>query len=140
VNAYVTPDGDLIYVEVLDLLETETPYHCREYRTTHETTEGRKFIVFTLPERWTHTFQKFKEGKYSEFTKLAKATIIQYSGLSWRMKTAQLGKEISDARLLAMYRRESLKVLLAEQLAIDPQMLDDQELLAPPKPSEFMVL
>jgi hypothetical protein len=139
VNAFVHPDGILLYVQVKSFTHTEDPYHCKHYACTTTDEEGRKFIVYTFPEKWLHTFQKFKDGKYSEFTKLAKATIIQYCGLHWKHPTDR-GQILSDARLLAMYKRESLKVLLAEQLSIDPQILDGNELVSPPKLSEFLIL
>jgi hypothetical protein len=139
VDAYVSSKGDLLYVEVKDFHETEEPYHCDHYNCTISWGH-QKFIVFTIPEKWKHTFQMFCEGRYSEFTRLAKAMIIQYSGLSWKVHIIGTNRQLTDARLLALYRGDTLRALLAEQLAISGEVLEDRELIDPPKPSEFLDL
>jgi hypothetical protein len=139
VNAYVSPQGDLIYVEVRDFEETEEPYHCDQYNCTLDLA-GRKFIVFTLPEKWKHTFQMFCKGQYSQFTKAAKATIIQYSGLHWKLPITGTNRMLTDARLLALKREQALIRELSDQLEISERLLQGKELIAPPEPSEFLDL
>jgi hypothetical protein len=138
VEAYVNRKGTQIYVEVNDFSGAEDPYHNDNYSATLGM-YNRKFIVFTLPEKWKHTFQMFREGKYSEFTKLAKAMILQHSGLLWKQPaTGKSRKQLSDGRLLAMYRSDVLRIALADQLEIDPDDLLDRELIDPPRDSEFI--
>lgn len=136
VNAYVSREGKLIYVEVLDYSGAEDPYHNDHYAYTVNK-DDRKFIVFTLPEKWKHTFQMFCEGRYSEFTKLAKALIVNHSGLMWKVP-ANTRELISDGRLVALYKGVALREALAEELGIDPDDLIGRELVDPPYPSEFM--
>lgn len=135
VNCYVTPQGTSLMVEVRDFSETEDPYHNVHYVTTVKQ-DGRKFIVFALPEKWKHTFQMYVAGNYSSFTKAAKAMIIQYSGLNWRQPTENPRTTLSDARLLAMYKGAALRALLSEELDMD--LDENSELISPPKPTEFL--
>jgi hypothetical protein len=138
VNCYVSledPERVFLLVEVVAFDETEDPYHNTHY-TMCKVHNHRKFIVFTLPEKWKHTVQMFQQGRYSSFTKAAKAMIIQYSGLNWKQKTDKDNITLSDARLLAMYKGAALRDLLSEQLGAD--IPEDGELISPPKLTEFM--
>jgi hypothetical protein len=141
VNAFVDVAGDKLYVHVKDLYYIEDPYHSQWYHSTI-TVEGKNMIVFELPIKWKNTFTLFREGKYSLFTKAAKSTIIRNSGLRWKVETVDeetnMPLTMSDARLLALNRTDSLIKALAEDLNVDPVMLRDQELISPPKDSEFI--
>lgn len=138
VNCFVEPGGEYLHVEVADYTVTETPYHSPYYHGMLEV-DGRKFIHYRLPGEWKHTFEMYREGKYSSFTKAAKAVIIQYSGLNWRAPSDKPNVLLSDARLLAMFRKESLARTLAEDLNISPELFGG-ELVAPPKSHEFLSL
>lgn len=133
-DCQVSRDGRFLAVKVKDLLEVEDPYHCPHYATDTTTSSGEHFIVFHIPERWRHTFEKFCEGKYSQFTERAKTTIIKNCGLSWKDTTTQ-GKVTTDARLMALYRNPELRKLIEYQ--IDTAIDEDSELVSPPKPTVF---
>jgi hypothetical protein len=135
VDCFVTPDGNFILVQVQDLEEIEDPYHNKHYVTNTELATGEKFIIFSLTAKWRHTFEKFREGKYSEFTERAKTTIIKNTDLLWKVP-GQNEKVITDARLMVLYKSGELKGLIEDQLDIS---LGDSELLNPPRDSVFRI-
>jgi hypothetical protein len=138
VDCYVSTEGEQLFVHVHDHEHTETPYHNPHYsRLAYR--DGKRYIVFDVPQQWKHTFQMFREGKYSKFTEKAKAVIIQHSKLNWKVPTDRSGVTLSDARLLAMYREHSLREVLSEELDVDVDLLSG-ELIAPPKAEEYLDL
>jgi hypothetical protein len=137
VNCYVTLEGRHLLVHVRDTTETEDPYHSKYYKCTM-LIDGKHYLVFNLPSKWKHTFEMFLMGQYSQFTKAAKAMIIQYSGLNWKQPTDKSHVKLSDARLLAMYKGAALRTLLSHELGTE--IYEDSELISPPKPDEFMAM
>ena len=133
-DCLVTTDGEFILVKVGDLTYGEEPYHNRNYATSL-TYNGEHYMVFFLSPKWRHTFEKFCQGKYSEFTERAKQTIIQNTDLMWQQETNRKGVITTDARLMAMYKNPELKALLEAQL---DEELGDGELMNPPRSEVFL--
>jgi hypothetical protein len=140
VNAFVDSTGTHIFVEVKDPTEMEEPFHVQWFKTT-AIHDNRRFIVYELPERWQDTFELFKQGKYSQFSRLAKATIFQHSGLRWKFPSVNAegrATELSDARLLALKREVSLRDAMALEFNVESTLMANRELIDPPKESEFL--
>lgn len=132
-DCQVTPDGRFLIVKVRDLEFVEDPYHSSCYVTCF-TYKSESYIAFVLGPKWRHAFEKFREGKYSQFTEETKKTIITYCGLNWKAPSSD-GKIITDARLLALYKAPELRQLIEDQLDV---LLDDSELMNPPGPQVFL--
>lgn len=136
INSYVASDGSHMHVQVKDLHDNEIPYKNQWFYTVHQLGD-RNYFTFVLPRRWKATFDLFREGKYSEFSEYAKEYITSYSGLQYQELIN--GIRYTDARLMALYRNNALRNMLAEELAVDPSLLQG-ELITPPPPDEFLDL
>jgi len=103
---------------------------------------GYHYIVFKIPVKWAPDVELFSQGKYSKMSEHAKDTIMTYSGLSSKRRTAD-GKIITDMKLLALSRNPMMMEMWKSILYTSKsrstadvegeKMLQDMEVLSVPE-------
>lgn len=145
VNSWAHPEGKYMYVLVKNLILCEpTAFECLHYLGTQT---GRPLMhAYTFPLVWKHEFEKYKEGKYSEFRERAKKIIRETSGLAYRVRgidpeTKKVGI-VTDIRIAALYKDVSARLRLIRELDLDPKdsLGPDSELMGKPNEKDFMEL
>lgn len=141
IDSYVTPDGSTLIVEVIDLrLSPDFTMH-PEFKSESDGTPC--MILFELPDRWRPDFELFKLGKYSQMSEQAKIMIYQFSQLSYR-STVDDGREVTDARLLALTKADILREKWVSELGLDERgnapLPEDLELMSIPTERCFRIV
>lgn len=131
INSYISKDDKYVVVEVK---EAKTDFEEHSLYVTDFVTDFKVVVVFTVPQEFADTISKFKAGKYSQFSQQVKQTIIDKSGLLWKMKTPT-GKFISARELLALDRAEELREILEEEIQV--KISEDAELVSIPDENNF---
>jgi hypothetical protein len=136
-EAYISHDGTLLYVKVMDAYADESPFKHKEFTCIFATITGASVICFRCTELMREVFPLFVQGRYSEFPEEAKQLIIKYSSLKWK-ELGEDGVYYSDARLLALYKDPALRSKIEEELGLRIPLSEDSELLGKPKEEEFV--
>lgn len=137
-NCYVHPDGSELYVSVYYLSQMLKEH---EHLLRTEGAPGAPVYVFRLPEKWLPDFQRYRLGKYSEFSKEAKELIIHQSGLRYRTLNDS-GLPSTDLRLLAIESDAARRNILRNKLSefLGSPIAEDAELLDAPTQSSFATI
>jgi hypothetical protein len=135
VNCYINANGTVLTVEVIDL-QLSTPFNTHpEYLNERENESGHGFIWFSLPDRWYRDFERFRKGKYSEFSGPAKHMIREYSQLTCKEFDPETGQNFTSAFLLALDKDPLLREHWERDLGV--YLAEDSELLSPPTEADF---
>lgn len=137
INSWVHPDGLYIYVQVIDKVFINPAAFNANY--IGRWIQDDQLLGYSIPKQWKPEFNKFKEGKYSEFREEAKKIIRETSGLVYRLPgyTGNMDGSglITDMRLAALYKDEGVRIRL--QLELGAIIVQGQELMEMPKEQDF---
>jgi len=141
VNSFVA-DNDVNVVVHLRQISTTIMQH-KWYRY-HFERSGEVFVVYEIPEQLRETVKLFREGKYSQFSTLAKEAIrIQNkkAGMNYNTPSpipGNSGRVITSRELMALDKGESLRKLLESELQV--KIDKDAELASIPGEECFFAL
>jgi hypothetical protein len=96
---------------------------------------GKEYLVINIDPVFETDLDRFRAGKYSHFSSLAKDRIFSYSSLLYNIQGVD-GMAYSDSKLLALNRHEALRHELNNQLGTD--LREEDELLSKPSPLWFV--
>lgn len=136
-NSFLSKDGSLIYVEVYQpefVIGTNLPKH-----RLGTDLEGRTYLEFKIPEKFSNDVALFMAGKYSEFSNTSKRMIREGSNLEYK----KLKDEVytTDVRLLALDKSPALKEFWEGHFydhAHQSHISDDMELLSKPDEGSYL--
>lgn len=132
VNSYVTEDDEHIVVECTHPYSAIITNHAN-YKLGFN--KGNcYFAVFEVPRFYREDVKKFREGKYSRFSKQAKDLICKKSGLTYRVPVAGGGYN-SALELLALEKDKELRKYWEDKLAV--RISEEAELMSIPDESNF---
>jgi hypothetical protein len=149
INTYITKTQQVV-VEVKDKEVVTWKYWEHQNYAVDFDLDGKTTIIFNVPSVYTNDFNNFVEGKYSEFSTIAKKLIKSDSGLSYMKPIGEeyfvekdgykvkMRDKTTHKYLLALDKDASLKKHLEETL--DIKIKEDAELLDKPKETEFIKL
>jgi hypothetical protein len=100
-------------------------------------TEGAFLAVFEIPVYYREDVEKFRQGKYSQFTDSAKNLIRKKSGLTYKVPVPGGGYR-SALELLALDKDKQLKKYWEDTLVV--KLSDDAELASIPGDDNFYEL
>lgn len=137
VNSYLT-DQDHIVVQVVDrhFVHGKCVIH-PHFKGIMTDAEKYLYYVYKIPVIWHNDLQLFKQGRYSEMSRLAKDTIKTQSGLPHNVLNKD-GKMVSDGRLVALDKGRELKAMWEEEIV--PAEPIEGELLSIPSEGSFINL
>lgn len=135
INSYIAEDDIHLVVEmkcqVTTIISNQPTYKLKFEKN------GVHYAVFEIPVFYRPDVKKFREGKYSQFSESAKATIRKKSGLRYRVPLKG-GGWTSARELLALDKDKDLRKTLEKELVV--QIDDDAELASIPGPENFYAL
>jgi len=135
VNSYLSEDNSHVIVElkgyVGNVITNKTSYRFAYPK------DGHNFVVFELPANYRNDAEKFRQGKYSEFSEDAKKIIKKGSGLKHKVPVVG-GKVETDIALLALDKDEELKQYLEKKLGV--KLSANAELASIPGEDNFIEL
>jgi len=137
IDSYLSQDRKYIIVQVLEILFLE--YKLAEhpdFEGVYKDNHGHRFIAYAIPDRFTEDVEHFCSGQYSNMSDEAKELIRSYSGLTYKVRDKKSGLLITDVRLLALHKSQSLRDMWEDALACT--LHDDQELLSIPGETSFI--
>lgn len=128
INSYVVRGGEFVVVRVCDVNLCPTMLnHPRLAKHVH--LREHDDLLFWIPG-WYEDFQKFEQGKYSEFSEAAKELIILNSGLMYKYPLENGGTR-TDARLMALTRNPALLDYWSRELDIHSLSSMDELMIKP---------
>jgi hypothetical protein len=133
VNSYLSQDNRYVIVE---LKEARTDFE-KHSAYVADWEEENLMVVFEIPEKYRRDAEKFREGKYSQFSQGAKELIRRGSGLKYR-EPAGKGQYRTARELLAFEKDETLRKTLESELAV--KISKDAELMDIPHEGNFYTL
>lgn len=134
VNCWVHPKGDYLAVLVKDkaLCEPEV-YACKHYLGTAQ--ENPLIHAYRLPAWWLPEFFRFKEGKFSQFSRKAKELLKMTSGLAYQTQLVDEKDPFTDIRIGALDRDPIVRRRLMDELGC--RLDAEDELMQVPKDDEY---
>lgn len=142
VNCYITQDFKRIAVRIMEpLLLNKNLMDHPDFSAIYR--DNNTFLVmFRIRPNWKDDVRLFMEGKFSKMTNRAKDTIVRFSGLAYESK--KNGKVVTDCRLLALEKHESLKsvwmdLLFPKESKKYQDHLLPEELLSIPDPQKTLI-
>ena len=136
INAYVTPDGKKIIVDVRELEDVSPGIWVNE----HLLQQDENVFIFNVPEHFLADVQLFLKGKYSRMSQEAHDSLRTFSGLNYKRESlGESGERVfeTDARLLALTRDEALREELED--LFDTRLSASDELMSPPTKEELWI-
>lgn len=136
INAYITPDGTKIIVDVREIEGVFPGIWSHEDLLQQD----ENIFIFNVPKHFLKDVQLVIQGKYSQMSEEAHDTLRSFSGLNYKRETTmENGDKVfeTDARLLALTRDEALREALEE--LFDIRLSADDELMSPPTKQEFWI-
>lgn len=135
INSYLSEDDSHVIVELQGYVSNLIANHAN-YRFAYPK-EGHNFVVFELPSSFKKDVQRFREGKYSEFSEDAKKLIRKKSGLKYKVPVVG-GKVETDIALLALDKDQELREYLEKKLGV--KLAESAELASIPGEENFLEL
>lgn len=145
ISSFVSDKGEIV-VQVSDMNKVPQavlahPNYVFDIELGDE--DGTSILVFTEPELFAGTLNKFKEGKYSEFTAAAKNQLKGYSGLPYKAVKIGSKEPFTADLLLALDKDPGLRARREADLTGDGgrvRIPEDVELLSKPSESNFITI
>lgn len=135
-NSYVTTSGSHILVKVTDKRDCYPEVFTNPYFEGLLLDNTGEYIMLKLDPIWLSDFEKFKAGKYSQFSPKAKVAIISFSGLGY--KEPGINETTTDARLLVLDKSPTLREKWIQELDLPTWLLDEEdELISKPSPEVY---
>lgn len=116
VECYAHPDGEFIYVKIKDKQQCKEEAFTNKFYTGEDEVDLYPILRYRLPKYFLNDFEKFREGKYSEFSEKAKEQLKKHSGLTYRQEVNGSIEPDTDARLAALDKLDTLRVRLEKEL------------------------
>lgn len=135
VNSFIDETNKYIVVQLNGHISTLVSNHAN-YRFGY-TKDEFNYAVFEVPEFYKPDVEKFRQGKYSQFSEQAKALIRKKSGLKYRIP--KLGGYVeTDKKLMALDKDPLLRSDLEERLGV--KIDEEAELASIPGEDNFLQL
>lgn len=135
VNSYINEDNKYIVVECTHPFSAIITNHAN-FKFSMETANSY-LAVFEIPVYYREDVEKFRQGKYSQFTDSAKNLIRKKSGLTYKVPVPGGGYR-SALELLALDKDKQLKKYWEDTLSV--KLSDDAELASIPGDDNFYEL
>lgn len=131
INSYLDIETYHIVVEVTEVEDKFKEFPNYDYSVKQR--EDKHFLFYELPEAFYKDIRMFIDGRYSEFSTLAKNYIRQYSKLPRRI--IQNGEEEKSVWLHVIDKTEKLRRGLEDQLGVT--IPKETELASKPNTNNF---
>lgn len=139
VDSYINQDNSYVVVKLKSVTVAVTAIPSFKFKFERD---NESYAVFEIPERFRDCVDKFREGKYSQFSDAAKLTIRKKSGL--RYKAPQANGTVRSAReLLALDKDRELRKAIERELSNpgSPVVISEEaELMSIPDKNNFIDL
>ena len=132
VSCYVDETNTYLVVELKQITQTNNQFFRFQFKE-----DDKNFAVFEVPNVLRDTLSKFREGKYSQFSKDAKTVIQMRSGLAYKVKKPN-GRYTSARDLLVLDKDEELRKVMEMELNV--KIAPDAELASIPGEDNFYQL
>ena len=134
VNSYLDIKNKLLLVKIKNKRKL-AEYYSFYAKHNDFVAETEQQIIYRIPKEFYKDLERFKEGKYSEFSEISKKLIKKHSGLVLGQKLAG-GKQSSDFKILVLEKHAALRVKLEE--LVGQKIPSYQELASPPFKENFI--
>jgi hypothetical protein len=129
INSYFNMETFELVVELEEMRDEFKKFPCYKFSIDKE---FKAYLFFSIPEQFHEDVGVFVVGKYSRFSKLAKAYIEKYSKLPYQRTTKGVAKSVW---LHVLDRSEDLKSKIESQLGTT--IPDYMELASVPNKNNF---
>lgn len=135
INSFLTKDHKHIVVQVYDVVLIRQMIFLHPGYKGQQLIDGYFYLIFSIQKKRQEDVEQFVAGHFSKLSKSAKEMICQWSGLAYKQPDGP-NRTVTDMRLLALSRHDSLKKMWEEECEIE--LNEDDELLDIPDQRSFI--